>query len=172
MNAILDLGHCIAASSAYRTRVLEQYWLKLYASLNITPPRERIISNAHKTKHYIDLDDANLVQENEAMFPYYNSGVLLVPRDLELVTHWKEQMMKIQIIARDFPAEERDKSLYNGSDQTAFATTIELLKQQGLPFKELPNKFNAKSQEVVSGLFQYDEMTVFHFITFLGMAKK
>ncbi len=171
LDPLIEMGSCISANPAYRARVQEKYWLEIYSALNIAPPKERIESNAHKTQCFQSGTPVELIKENASMLPYYNSGVVLVPRDVDLVSVWEAHMKAIKDIAKSFPLEERIKPLYNGSDQTGFATAIELLKQQGVPFKTLPNRFNAKYLEVANGLFDVNEIAIFHFITFLGMAK-
>ncbi|MBI4531755.1 MAG: hypothetical protein HY709_09530 [Candidatus Latescibacteria bacterium] len=103
--------------------------------------------------------------ELNAMFLYYNAGVVFVPWGCGLRPLWEEHIRRIAGLF-----DERDeawKAVAYG-DQAGFATAVEFLKRRGVPFKRLPNAFHANWLHLSRRILPVRGIKLFHAFGIFG----
>lgn len=95
----------------------------------------------------------------EAMLPYFNGGVVFAPWDCGLRRLWEESIRRI---AGLFPETAGPRKWIHYSDQAALAMSIAVLGNAGLPFRRLPDGFNARWQHLYAGRPTPDAIAVMH----------
>jgi hypothetical protein len=147
---LAKLGRCIAASPANTLPFSENHWLKIYTGLGMEPPAERIACVRSELSNKPPLG---------SMFPYYNGGILFLPRGHDLREIWEEHIRSITALFN-----ERDEiwQAVAYDDQTGLATTIELLRRRGVPFVRLPPAFHANWLYMYWRKVPVKEIKLFH----------
>jgi hypothetical protein len=149
-SALADMGRCIAAAPANTLQISEPYWRRIYAELGMEPPAERIAC----VRGELENDP-----RSNAMYPYYNSGVLFLPWDCELRPIWEEHIRRIASLFN-----ERDEiwQAVAYEDQAGLAPSIEFLRRRGVPFVRLPAAFNANWLYMYRRELPIKEIKLFH----------
>jgi hypothetical protein len=147
---LAKLGRCIAASPANVLQFSEDHWRKIYTALGMEPPGERIASVRSELSERPSAG---------SMFPYYNGGILFLPRRPDLRETWEEHIRSIAALF-----DERDEvwQAVAYDDQTGLATTIELLRRRGVPFVRLPPAFHANWLYLYWRKLPVKEIKLFH----------
>jgi hypothetical protein len=162
-----ELGECIAAAPANVPRVPEAYWRRIYPALGLELPSERIAcvtaEMACKPRRGIAYPEQEA--EMTSMLPYFNSGAVFAPWGCGLRELWEAHMRTIITL---FTERDAMWKYISASDQTGFATAIELLRARGLPFRRLPAAYNANWLHLYRCSPGVDEMKVFHAMFIFG----
>lgn len=186
-----DVPAGIAAAPAGSKWVTEAHWQKIYAELSLPASTERTPALTYelglvppdKVLHREHGDTTDL----RRVLPYHNTGVLLVPRAGGLRELWAEHHQRVRRLFEPEP-ETRPNGLaarlLNGArrlgtrrrkishtvttcDQAAFASAVEVLRGQGMPFQRLPDPYHARWLHCRAGVLGFDEMKIFHATGFL-----
>lgn len=160
-SAIGDLGPCIAAAPALGPRFPWEVWEKIYGGLGMEPPRERIAGArgrldcpARSRRAY-----PGFARSLSSMAPYYGGGVLLLPRSCDMRSLWEDHTRRIStLFSRDDPW--RLPAVW--SDQTGFSTAVRTLRNDGVPFRELPDPLHATWLHVFRRRVPLGEIRLFH----------
>ena len=180
----------IAAAPAGLMWIQEAYWQEIYSGLGRPFPAERA-----PTLYYelglVPAGDAvqrkrGWTTDLRRMPPYHNTGVLLAPRSCGLRKRWEEDQQRIsRLFGGGGPARQavpgflgrlagwlgrrRRKFLrtVTTNDQLAFATAVESLRAEGVPFHRLPDAYHARQAHCQAGALSLDEMRIFHATNFL-----
>ncbi|MGH7835588.1 MAG: hypothetical protein ACREQK_18235 [Candidatus Binatia bacterium] len=147
---LAKLGRCIAAAPANAMQIPEPYWQKIYGALGMEPPAERIACVRGELANDLLLS---------SMWPYYNSGVLFLPRDCDLRQIWAEHIRRI---ARLFDEGDEVWQAVAYSDQAGLATSIQFLRRRGVPFTRLPPAFHANWLYMYWRTVPVREIKLFH----------
>ena len=184
----------IAAAPAGFMWIPEAYWRRIYAGLGEPFPAGR----APTLYHELGLVPAGEVVQRKRgrtndlrrMPPYHNTGVLLAPRACALRERWAEHYRRIgELFGTSAAARQagpaspsrlggwlarrwRGKVPHTVSpcDQSAFATAVESLRAEGVPFRRLPDAYHARQAHCQAGALSLDEMRIFHATNFLRHA--
>ena len=181
----------IAAAPAGIKWIPAADWRKIYAGLGQPFPA------ASAPTLYCELgliSSAEAVQRKRGrttdlrrMPPYHNTGVLLAPRACALRERWVEHQRRIGELfgvneaarpagpaplgrlAAWLARRRRRKVPHTVStcDQAAFATAVESLRAEGVPFHRLPDAYHARYAHCQAGALCLDEMRIFHATSFL-----
>ena len=105
-----------AAAPSCAHRVSDEYWERIYGTLNLPRPVERILS----------IRAERGLNEATPMYPYYNSGVLMFPTGYNLRKFWEQDIASIRSI---FLAQAKTKITpallaVTASDQAGLATAL------------------------------------------------
>jgi hypothetical protein len=141
--------------------IQERHWRRIYDGLNLSVPEERVVSMRGR------LNNAPLSRERypgqnddlRSMFPYYNSGVLLVPRASGLRGVWEDHATRTAAMFDPGDAAYRSAT---SNDQVGLATAIGVLRSTGLPFVDLPDRFHATRLQVYRRTPRLDDIALFH----------
>ncbi len=155
--------NALSAAVAIRARVPERYWKKIYPSLGLQLPEQRVVSAVGRMNcgpmRQTDYPEQNT--EILSMLPYYNSGILLIPGDCQLRLLWEDHTRRIAALFQ--PHEEAYRSVA-ASDQAGLATAIQSLMQQGIPFTPLSDCFHSHWLYLYRRMPSLSEMKLFHAI--------
>lgn len=161
----------LLASVAIRPRIPERHWQRIYGGLGLPFPDERVISAIGRLGggpiRHVRYPEQNA--ERMAMVPYYNSGVLLVPRDCGLRALWEDHVRRISTL---FRSDEVPSQAIVGSDQAGLATAIVTLRRQGVPFTELTDRFHATWLPMYRRTLALDEIALFHALWLFGQTER
>jgi hypothetical protein len=160
-SGIATLGPTIAASPAVMARVRAGYWAMIYEALGAPAPATRVVSlvGRFNAGHAHPPAYSEQHAESRSMLPYYNAGVLLVPRDAGLRAQWESHAVMIAalfapgVVARDAVAT---------SDQAGLAAAVLALGRQGVPFTDLPDCFHATWLHLYRRTLPLDDIRFFH----------
>lgn len=165
----------LGASPAGSHRVPDAYWEAIYAALDLPEPVDRMLSSKAESG----------LQAAGPMFPYYNSGVLLVPRGCDLRRRWEQDLMAINALFQSPGVDGRKNGGLPGdhpaaraalppaitsitaSDQAGLATAMQRLRLAGWPWHRLPEGFHVRPLHFEAGTMRLDETRLFHAIHFL-----
>lgn len=169
-----DLGAmapALSAAAAITPRLPEDHWRRIYTGLGLDLPDERMTSSAGRV--YGDLTHrprfSGQDQAVHRMLPYYNSGVLVVPRTAGLRPVWEDHVRRISTMFD--PSDVAYRSIV-GSDQAGLATAIVTLRRQGVPFTELPDRFHATRLQMYRRTLALDDMALFHAFWLFGPTRR
>lgn len=152
VNALDGLAHAIpadaiAASPAGNSRVPEAEWETIYDALGLARPTERMLSIRAELG----------LRERQEMYPYYNSGVLLAPRAVDLRGPWERDVTAIGALG-----------LQQTSDQAGLATAVQRLRGAGVPFQRLPESYHICPPHLEGGgAAAFETTRIFHAVGFL-----
>jgi hypothetical protein len=160
-SAVADIDADIAAAPDTFPRIPDDYWRRICNALDIAIPEkaEPTLSqrysiarprNFHRTWH----------DSRTSIISYYNSGVLLLPRDAAVRELWKTDLRRIASIFTTGDRYWRDVIL---DDQAGLAAAIATLQKQGTPFFPLPEQFNARPYHIFLGACPLEGVKLFHF---------
>jgi hypothetical protein len=141
----------ISAAPSHSAIMLPEMWTALYARLGLTPPPDKI-ADFHRT-----LDMAR----DRELFPSFNTGVIVAPRDSPLSALWLEHMA----VLGDFraPWNPRLKPLnMSVTDEPAFATALHELRRRGQLVVPLPDRFNGRWRHLYRRSPSMADFVVFH----------
>ncbi len=162
----------LAAAPDDCPKLTRSQWATIYSGLGLTAPSERATCLADELE--LPQAPAKLLGQKiprdhcEDSLPYFNSGVLLVPRECELADLWK---WNIRRIASLFPEEAGPLKWIHRSDQAGLAVSVQMLRAQGWRFRRLPATVNARWRNLYAGDPPLDHVSVLHLTTFLhGLA--
>jgi hypothetical protein len=155
------LGYGIAAGPAVKPHLPRPYWKAIYAALGMEAPTRRMacIAGEIMAPDRVRPDLARKYSRLTAMFPYYNSGVLLAPWDCGLRPIWEEHIRRI---AAQFDEADPHWRRLGRSDEAGLATATELLRQRGVPSVRLPDAYHTHWQHVWSGAQRWPQTKLFH----------
>lgn len=163
ISGLAEIDDCIAAAPATFPRVPARDWQKIYVALGMQPPTERIASLRGEllctTPESINYKEQ--LSEFSAMFPYYNSGVLLAPWHCGLRSLWEDHIHRIAAL---FDEDHEVWGAVGNSDQAGLATSIEFLKRQGVRFVRLPQTFHGQFLHLYRRTLSLRDMKLFHAI--------
>jgi hypothetical protein len=136
------LGSGVAAAAAFKARVPDDYWPTIYRAIGVPPPTRRIVSTVGRLNAARSDRPGYETQnvESRAMLPYYNSGILVVPRGLELAARWEACT---RTIAGLFGPGVTARRAVAASDQAGFAAALVALEAEGVPITDVPDRLHA-----------------------------
>lgn len=148
LGALVDAipANAMAASPAGHARVTEAEWVAIYDALGLPRPVERILSIRAELG----------LRERREMYPYYNSGVLLLPRAVDLRRPWERDVAAIDALG-----------LQKASDQAGLATALHRLRLAGVPFQRLPQAYHVCPPHFEGGAATFGDIRLFHAVGFL-----
>lgn len=136
----------MAASPAGHDRVTEAEWETIYDALGLPRPVERILSIRAELG----------LRERREMYPYYNSGVLLLPRAVDLRPLWEQDVAAISALG-----------MQKASDQAGLATALHRLRLAGAAFQRLPPAYHVCPPHFEGGAMPFEDVRIFHAVGFL-----
>ena len=128
----------LAAAPAFRQRVPPGAWPAIYAALDVPIPPDP---------------------------PYFNGGVLVVPRSCELRELWESYARRLP--AAFSASAEVNRALID-SDQTTLAPAISALQVSGIPFTTLPSHYNAGWLHLYRRDPELADVVLFHAVGLFG----
>jgi hypothetical protein len=151
----------IVAGPPDRSRVPDSCWERIYPALGLAVPTER---GRSATQEYALRTSSRAAAPVSSappgdIPPYYNSGVLIVPRDCGLRPVWEADMR--EIASRAEPGDRAWRSAAR-MDQTGLATAIERLKRGGVPVSRLPDAYNVRVIHLYTRNVTLSGATLFH----------
>src|SRR5262249_34880872 len=137
------------------------HWRRIYPGLGLAVPEERVVSVNGQLRGSLYARPTYPEQNDDlrSMLPYYNSGVLLVPRGSDLRHLWEDHLARIR--AMFTPGEDAYRTVSSG-DQVALTTAIAALRSAGLPFAFLPDRFHAAQLHVYRRTLPLEDIALFH----------
>jgi hypothetical protein len=164
LEPLRHLDGTLCAARAPKPRVPEQLWPRIYESLGMRPPESRITSFFGEINRFPPFLDLYPEQRSEcrAMFPYFNSGALLVPAGCRLLDQWRDHLERLAEFAENIEEPYRSSRELTSSDQTALATALEQLRRDGLPFKMLPDMYNVFDVHLIYGKVPMEQARILH----------
>jgi hypothetical protein len=148
----------VNASPNNLPRVPERYWPRIYASLGIEMPRERITSMEYETGiHRFGPPEKSKMSN---MPPFYNGGILFVPWAAGLADVWEEHMRHITAIFED--ANDEEWKYLKLTDEASLATAMQYLTKQGFPVVHLPNAFHGGWRHIYGRTMALSEIVILH----------
>ncbi len=136
------LGRVIAVDPTRRQKLPEANWTSLFTARGVEPPTHRVVDTLGRTR-----------------FPYYNSGVIYLPRDCGLRETWEQDM---RAIAELFSGSDRVASMLGRNDQWGLAVSLERFRRQGTPVVLLPRGFHVRWIHLWQGRGKPGNVTLFH----------
>jgi hypothetical protein len=136
------LGRVIAVAHGKALKIPEAPWTRMFAARGVEPPTHRVVDGLGRSRQ-----------------PYYNGGVVYLPRDCGLRESWEQDM---RAIAELFPASDPFAAKARRTDQFGLAVALERLRCQGTPVVLLPGGYNVLWPHLWQGLATPAEVTVFH----------
>lgn len=140
----------MAASPAGNARVPDADWETIYDALGLPRPVERILSIRAELG----------LRARVPMYPYYNSGVLLLPRAVGLAEWWGRDVATIGGLGNP-------RAALTASDQAGLATALHRWRLAGVPFVRLPEAYHVCPPHLAGGALPFGEVRVFHAVGFL-----
>lgn len=153
----------VGVAPAMRNRVPEADWPRIYATLDLPLPSERmpcIFAEVGMQAHLPERFPGQ-VAEGEAMLPYYQSGSVWLPTACGLGSLWREHMQILAPILN--PAEG---AVEYADDQMGLTTAVEALRTQGVPVERLPRSYNSFGVQLYGNLLTQQEIKLYHAINF------
>jgi hypothetical protein len=160
-SSVVSLGRCLAASPELRPRVPARYWRRIYQTLGIEEPRERISSIFGEL---LDPEKQRLrtAEQNERltnMYPYYHSAAVYAPKDCSLRELWEEDIGRI---AASYTPDDNHWRDLGTSDQAGLSVALVLLQRQGVSFQRLPDEYDVNWPHLLSGVVPWENVKLFH----------
>lgn len=161
---ILKWGETIAAAPADHPRISTDYWLRIYESLDMSPPKEKIrpirgeynIPLAHKPYYH------NQDQDVYEMFPYYQGGMVYAPWSFNLKTRWQENIMSIKDLFLDGDPNHPQHLAVVASDQAGLSITIRQLIDEGKKFTRIPPTYHANRVHLYANKLDVSDIKLYH----------
>lgn len=149
----------ISANPSHGPMILPRMFDELHARLGLPAPTERM-PHFHLTLDMSE-EEASKLTESSDLIPTYNTGVIVAPRDSELVPVWMEHLAVLGEY-RDRWNRELDAHHMAVTDEPAFATAIHALKLRGAPFVTLPDAFNCRWRHLYRRSPRMRDLVIFH----------
>jgi hypothetical protein len=160
-----DFGECIAATPAIGPRVSVAVWRRIYDRLGMEMPEKRIASVRGEldcpftSRFSYPGRGADLL----GMPPLYAGGAIYFPWGSGLPEFWAEHVRKIAGLFA--PSDPSWRSIAC-SDQTGLSTAVQLLREQGVPFRPLPACYHATWLHLFRRAVPIREIRLFHAFRF------
>ncbi len=159
---LAELGDCISACPDDAPNVRLDEWRTIYEAVELPlpdaiPPLVRELDLAQFPRKMMGYEAGN--EQLEAMLPYYNGGVVFAPWSSNLRDLWERNIRRI---AGLFDDRTGFRKWIHHSDQAALAVSIAMLARAGLPFRRLPDAFNARWQHLYAGRPDSGEIAILH----------
>jgi hypothetical protein len=151
----------LAVAPAFKGRVKEDIWTEAYRAVGLEIPSERIWSQACELD-CADIDDHRRRGQSMSgpMLPYYNAGVIFAPWAVPLAETWERHIERVN--GRLEQVEGVSQSILR-SDQTAFATTAQELRNRGIPLVRLPDAFHGHRLHLYRRKLKLEDIRLLHF---------
>lgn len=149
----------ISANPSHTRIILPEMFDELYMRLGVPPPTERM-ADFHLTLDMSESEAAELARKSD-LVPTYNTGVVVAPRDSDLVRVWTEHL-KVLGEYRDHWNKRLKPYHMAVTDEPAFATALHALKLRGAPFVRLPDEFNCRWRHLYRRSPSMRDLVVFH----------
>lgn len=146
----------LAAAPAGHPRVPAEGWRAIYAHLGLSAPTERRLSA--RAAHGLE------PAERGEMFPFFNSGVLLVPDGGGIRQTWEDDLRRIAdsglVGTAHLPKAAAD-------DMTGLAPAVHRWRLAGGSFTGLPEAFHTRPLHFQAGTIRLADVRLFHAVSFL-----
>jgi len=162
MRPLGELPNGVAAAPADACKVPQRLWPRIYLGLGLDEPPHRIDMlggeldlppRPPRKLHFPEQD-----HELRNAYPYYNGGVVFAPVDCDLGTLWYQTVDRIAAL---FDPSEPIKGVHK-SDQAGLAVSIQILRERGVPFHRLPDRFHARRRFFYAPDMDYDAFRLLH----------
>jgi hypothetical protein len=148
----------ISAATSHGASLTSEMWSELYAALGLDTPVERM-SDFHLT---LDVQRASAGSSMSAtVFPSWNSGVIMVPRESGLPALWQEHLRIVGEFRQQWRGTKRPGNRPI-TDEPAFATAVHALNARGESFFDLPDQFNGRWRHLYRRSPTMREFVLFH----------
>jgi len=162
VSSLAALGRCVAAAPDDAPNVSQADWHTVYEAFDLpTPlPIRPLVCELDlpryppRTMGFEAGDD-----QIEWMLPYFNGGVVFAPWDCGLRELWEQNILRIAALFDECGTPRR---WVHHSDQAALAVSVAMLQRDGLPFRRLPDAFNARWQHLYAGYPGPDRIALMH----------
>ena len=157
-----DLGECIAAAPDDAPNVSVADWQTIHRAfdLPLSAPIRPLVCELDLPRFPPRTMGFEAGDEQiEWMLPYFNGGVVFAPWACGLRELWAQNITRIAGLFAENGAPRR---WLHHSDQAALAMSIAMLELDGLPFRRLPDAFNARWQHLYAGVPAENEIAVMH----------
>jgi hypothetical protein len=156
-----------AALVAATNRIPSALWRELFACAGTRAPEARMLPLIAQ------LEDAlppSVMREpfRERIPAHYNTGVLVVPADCRLREHWERVARLLDERYAQDPAHAHVVS----NDQPSLAVATGLLRDDGVPVRELPYPIHGFDLLYAAGVLRYEDTCVYHAKTFFRRDKR
>lgn len=162
LSRLAEFDDCISACPDDAPNVRLAEWRRIYDALGLPlpdtiPPLVRELDLPRFPRKMMGYEAGN--EQLDEMLPYYNGGVVFAPWSSNLRDLWARN---IQRIAGLFDDQAGFRKWIHHSDQAALAVSIAMLARDGLPFRRLPDAFNARWQHLYAGTPDLGEIAILH----------
>jgi len=159
---LAEFGDCISACPDDAPNVRLAEWRTIYEAVGLPlpgpiPPLVHELDLPRFPRKMMGYEAGN--EQLDAMLPYYNGGVVFAPWRSNLRDLWAENIRRI---AGLFDDRTGFRKWIHHSDQAALAVSIAMLARDGLPFRRLPDAFNARWQHLYAGRPDPGEVAILH----------
>jgi hypothetical protein len=155
----------LAAAPSARPRIPEAIWERLYRDFRMAVPGERIRSiggelSVLKTREQVAWQE----RERNRMVPYYNSGVVVAPRNCSLRSLWEDYIRRIgaAVSEQDGPIK-----VIHQSDQAGLAVAIQAMRNRGATFEMLPQSWHVNWRHLYAGAVAVNDAVIYHACGFM-----
>lgn len=162
LSPLSGLGSCLAACPDDAPNVTARDWEFIYSALGMPVPmtiepllHELDLPNFPRSMMGYEAGD----EQTDWMYPYYNGGVVFAPWSCGLRERWAENIVRV---AGLFDEKQLKRRWIHHSDQAALAVTLAQLKQEGWPFRRLPDPYNTRWQHLYAGRPSLNQVAVLH----------
>jgi len=162
LGRLAEFDDCISACPDDAPNVRLAEWRTIHEAVGLPlpeaiPPLVRELDLPCFPRKMMGYEAGN--EQLDAMLPYYNGGVVFAPWSSNLRDLWAAN---IQRIAGLFDEGTGFRKWIHHSDQAALAVSIAMLARDGLPFRRLPDAFNARWQHLYAGRPEPGEIAILH----------
>jgi hypothetical protein len=162
LGRLADFGDCVAACPDDAPNVTLAEWRVIHDAVGLPlpepiPPLVCDLDLPRFPRKMMGYEAGN--EQVEAMLPYYNGGVVFAPWSSGLRDLWERN---IRLIAGLFDDRTGFRKWIHHSDQAALAISIAMLSRSRVPFRRLPDAFNARWQHLYAGRPDPAEIAVLH----------
>lgn len=140
----------ISAAPSHSAILLPEMWPALHARVGTPMPAHRI-ADFHRS----------LAIEGDAIYPSFNSGVVLAPAGSDLPAVWMEHLAALGELRPAWNEQLQPLGL-SATDEPAFATAIYELQHRGTPFVGLPDVFNGRWRHLYRRAPRMADFVIFH----------
>lgn len=155
---VAELGECFAAVVGPRNPLPAPLWQEIFDVAGVKMPPERLQPWVLSAEGRIPAEEMRGTLR-EAMPPYFQAAVYLVPAGSNLRAHWE----RIQgLLSERFAGRAKPYDRMWKKTQCALSVCVALLAEEGIPWRTLPLSMNVLDLMIAAGDVCYEDVQIFH----------